>query len=97
MQNTKQERCLRCNALFECRVDAIKYCQCSSVALSDETIRFLEQTGYGCLCANCLRHYQLLIERAQPTHPPKNPGVSVENKYCYSGNSDYRFNKAPQL
>lgn len=97
MQKAKQERCLRCNALFECRVDAIEHCQCSSVALSAETIRFLERTDYGCLCADCLRHYQSLIEGAQSADSPENLGSLAENKYYYSENSHYGFNKVPQL
>lgn len=97
MQNAKQERCLRCNALFECKVDAIDDCQCRSVSLSPETIRFLEQTDYGCLCANCLRHYQSVVNQAQSTAFPENQAWLIENRHHYSKNSHYGFNKAPQL
>ncbi|MBI3237727.1 MAG: cysteine-rich CWC family protein [Flavobacteriia bacterium] len=86
MQIAKQETCLRCQASFECKVDAIEQCQCRSVALSSETIRFLERTEYGCLCATCLAHYQALTDEAQSTAFPTDRESLIENKHYYMEN-----------
>jgi hypothetical protein len=46
--------CERCNTPFECKLGDITNCQCSSIAPSEATRQFLEQTDFDCLCKNCL-------------------------------------------
>ncbi len=46
--------CKRCNGSFECNVEDISRCHCSTVSVRKETLHFLKETQWGCLCANCL-------------------------------------------
>jgi Family of unknown function (DUF5522)/Cysteine-rich CWC len=57
-------KCGKCNMPLTCKADDIANCDCSSIALSDETRAFLSKTSYGCLCNACLLHFQSLVVQA---------------------------------
>lgn len=57
-------KCGRCNVPLTCKADDIVNCACSSILLSEETKSFLSKTNFGCLCNNCLNHFQTLIVQA---------------------------------
>ena len=79
MTKHELQTCPRCFQAFECQPGNIAHCQCSSVTVSEATREFLAGTLYqGCLCANCLREVNALIEQAQALSFPRHSSELVE-------------------
>jgi ribosomal protein L34E len=60
--------CPRCHHTFECKVNSIHRCQCSGVLLTTEERFRISQRYQGCLCENCLRELQVVLQQ-QPDAP----------------------------
>ncbi|HFC00992.1 MAG TPA: hypothetical protein ENJ53_09335 [Phaeodactylibacter sp.] len=76
-------KCQRCNASFECKMDDIANCQCSTVRVSEATHVFLKQTNYGCLCKKCLAQINELVEKTKLHSFPTQPSQLVEGLHYY--------------
>ncbi|MCC6182389.1 MAG: cysteine-rich CWC family protein [Bacteroidia bacterium] len=46
--------CARCHQSFECKPHDISNCHCSTVALSDEELKFIASQYSNCICNTCL-------------------------------------------
>ncbi|MEJ7627429.1 MAG: cysteine-rich CWC family protein [Ferruginibacter sp.] len=55
MSSHEHKYCPLCNNLFECKAGSILQCQCSQVHLSEEAVRFIEDSFADCLCIKCLQ------------------------------------------
>ena len=49
-----EKQCSKCKTSILCRADTITECSCSQLTLSKDTLDFLQNTSYDCLCNNCL-------------------------------------------
>jgi len=58
--------CGRCNAQFDCRIQDIASCQCSTVLVSEATVDYLLRNSYDCLCANCLTELEDKFSNTSP-------------------------------
>ncbi len=47
--------CPKCHAAFECKVDDIKNCFCSSIQGSPKVYQFIKEQYTSCLCEKCLK------------------------------------------
>ena len=68
---------------MECRPEAVEACSCSAVNLSAETRNFLRRTRWGCLCNDCLRHFEHLTQRARQSPRPLSPDQLQEGVHFY--------------
>lgn len=75
--------CKRCNEVFECKSNDIENCQCNSVQISEETQQYLAKTNYNCLCRNCLKELNVLVEKTKTTNFPKKSGEMIEGIHFY--------------
>lgn len=50
----RMKSCPCCGNDFECKADAIALCHCSSVELTEQERRYLQQNYSGCLCQTCI-------------------------------------------
>ena len=82
--------CKRCGSHFECKVGDVSNCQCSNVLLSDVTRKYLDNTFYGCLCANCLTEIEIKVSSTIGMSFPK-PREQIENIHYYIENGFYVF------
>lgn len=75
--------CDRCNKEFECDSTSIENCDCSTLKLHPDTIEYLKNTFYDCLCHDCLKevdHYQQL----KLQYPfPNSPSEFIEGVHYY--------------
>lgn len=55
MNNPKYRNCQRCNSEFECKVDTINLCQCSTIKLTREEQNHISERFNDCLCASCMK------------------------------------------
>jgi len=53
--------CKRCDRVFECNVEDILLCKCSTIPVTQETISFLQKSTWGCLCSDCLTEIDCLV------------------------------------
>ena len=82
--------CKRCRQAFECKVGDISRCQCTAVAIGKKTIEFLETTSWGCLCENCLKEIDSLMQSLEHETFPK-PSDMREGFHFYIENGLYVF------
>ena len=75
--------CGRCKARFECRADDIRQCACKQVTLEDDTFRFLAATRYDCLCTDCLKELDELIQLASLLDFPQSADQMIEGLHYY--------------
>jgi hypothetical protein len=85
----KQKICPRCKKEFLCQEADIKACQCSQVALSNETKSFLLNTFYQCLCRDCLMEINRLVAKVKDYPFPGLGGDLVEGIHYYN-EGEYR-------
>ncbi|MCZ2102169.1 MAG: nicotinate-nucleotide--dimethylbenzimidazole phosphoribosyltransferase [Chitinophagales bacterium] len=55
MSKHEEKYCPRCNAIFECKVDTIHECPCSTIQLTVEERNYIGQKLDDCLCASCMK------------------------------------------
>jgi len=82
--------CKRCGLQFECKVGDVGNCQCSTVSLSGVTRKFLDNTYFGCLCANCLIEIEKKVLEIEGKPFPKS-NDQIENVHYYIENGFYVF------
>lgn len=46
--------CERCANKIECKVNAIRNCQCSTIQLNLNELQYVSEHYGGCLCVDCL-------------------------------------------
>lgn len=98
MQKAKASVCPRCQAAFECKVNDIAACQCTQVVVSEACRQFLSKTQWqDCLCANCLQHFNTLVEQAQIQPIPDPPNGFIENVHYYIDHGRWVFTELYQL
>ena len=88
--------CKRCGSRFECRVGDVSNCQCANISLSDATRKFLDNTYFGCLCANCLTEIESNVLALKGNSFPK-PSEQIENIHYYIENGFYVFTEQYHL
>lgn len=88
--------CKRCGSRFECKVDDVSNCQCSTISMSDVTRKFLDHTYFGCLCANCLTEIESKVSALNGKSFPK-PGDQIEKIHYYIENGFYVFTEQYHL
>lgn len=77
-----EKKCQRCKENFNCSVNNIASCQCTTVELSEATKAFLSKTKYDCLCENCLQNLNnILLGLAK-----ESTNRLIENKHYYMEN-----------
>ena len=81
--NGKSQYCPRCKKEFHCNKENISACDCSQVALSNDTRVFLTKTFYGCLCNDCLRQLDQLVAREKEFPFPGPGGELIEGIHYY--------------
>lgn len=59
MSKHERNNCPRCGKEFECRVNSVLKCQCASVALSQSQRDYVHSLYDDCLCAQCLKVFQI--------------------------------------
>ncbi|MCS6983594.1 MAG: cysteine-rich CWC family protein [Leptospiraceae bacterium] len=75
--------CPRCGRNFVCKRGDIANCQCSSVHLMPQTLKFLQKTYYGCLCVFCLLELNELVRQSLEEDFPLNPQHLREGVHFY--------------
>ncbi|HSU28498.1 MAG TPA: cysteine-rich CWC family protein [Chitinophagaceae bacterium] len=83
MNKQEEKYCPKCNSLFICKMGDIANCQCTSVALTSDTINFLSKTNYDCLCKNCLAKTNSDVKAAKSYHFPAQQEMFVEGLHYY--------------
>lgn len=63
--------CPRCQAKFECKVGSISLCQCTTVTITDEERKYLQQCYSDCLCAPCIQEMKTEYHRERFDHTMK--------------------------
>lgn len=58
MPRHEAKNCPRCKASFECKVDSILECKCSSVFLSSSEREYVAVRYDECLCVSCMVEVQ---------------------------------------
>lgn len=53
-----KKTCSKCLAIFDCNVENIHECQCTTIQLTDKQKALLQTTYLDCLCFNCLKDIQ---------------------------------------
>ncbi len=91
MHKHEQKYCPRCNTAFVCKAGDIVNCQCSSVTLSPEAVRFLTASYYDCLCKNCLSDINQLVKTAKSYQFPSQKEMLVEGLHFYKEGQHYVF------
>ena len=66
-------KCERCSTDFMCNVENVEQCGCKTVLLTTDTIDFLKESHFDCLCNQCLND---LINRV--TNALDGPTFSTE-------------------
>lgn len=82
--------CKRCGSQFECKVGDVSNCQCSTISLSDSTRKFLDNTSFGCLCANCLSEIENRVSSIKDKSFLRQ-SEQIENTHYYIENGFYVF------
>lgn len=78
--------CPRCRKPFLCKADKIEQCGCRNVDLSPETRDYLESTDYGCLCPNCLKELNKIVEVVHESEfSPNAPLIEGVHYYLEDG------------
>ncbi len=75
--------CPRCKKEFVCQSDDIAACACSTIRLLNETKSFLAQTFYGCLCNECLSHFDNLAAKEKEFPFPGRGGDLIDGLPYY--------------
>ncbi len=88
--------CKRCGSRFECKVGDVSNCQCSAISLSDASRKFLDNTYFGCLCADCLTEIESKVSSLTGKSFPK-PNEQMENIHYYIENGFYVFTEQYHL
>ncbi|WP_221392734.1 cysteine-rich CWC family protein [Dyadobacter sp. NIV53] len=83
--------CPKCKTLFSCQSDNIASCQCSTVRLSKETIQFLSNTNFDCLCKTCLEKINKDVSLATQFHFPTHKAMYIEGLHYYKENNYWVF------
>ncbi|MDA7803664.1 cysteine-rich CWC family protein [Crocinitomix sp.] len=52
------KKCSKCKSEFDCRMDDIKKCHCSTVKLDAKTLKLLNEKYENCLCEKCLKEFE---------------------------------------
>lgn len=55
MDTKKTMNCERCGKELKCKVESIANCDCKSVYLNEEELRFVREHYKNCLCLACLQ------------------------------------------
>lgn len=70
-----KKTCPRCTKNFECKVENIAACHCSSITLATEEQGFISKNYSDCLCNSCLKEIQQSLSKEdgehlqEPIHP----------------------------
>ena len=51
---TDHKTCSGCGKQFECKVETIAECQCSTISLTEAETKYISGKFKDCLCVNCL-------------------------------------------
>ncbi len=78
--------CPRCQKPFTCNKENIAECGCSQIRLKPATRHFLMNTFFGCLCDDCLKEIELLVEEAGRYPFPGRGGELVPDLHYYTEN-----------
>ena len=54
MDKHEEKICLRCNAVFECKLGNISQCQCTTIQLTTAERQYIGEKYEDCLCRSCL-------------------------------------------
>lgn len=89
MRDTK---CTHCHISLICRADDIKSCNCQKIVLQEATIQFLkDKTDHDCLCNDCLKKFDTMMQYSKDHPFPKRPTDLVENVHYYMENGFFVF------
>ena len=97
MSENKIKVCQRCQNSFECRMNDIATCQCSTVTIDQATHDFLAKTNFDCLCKNCLVHFNKLVLECQPLTFPNNPRMLENGLHYYMDGGYFVFTEQYHL
>lgn len=75
--------CSRCKSEFECHSNAIEFCNCTNITLSEETLHYLKKTSYDCLCTNCLEEIEQYKKLKNEFPFPQHPSQYKEGVHYY--------------
>lgn len=91
MQKHEEKYCPKCNGYFECRMGDVTNCQCSTVQLNQETVQFLSQTYFDCLCKNCLAKIDNDVKVSKKYNFPTHKSMFIEGLHYYKENGFWVF------
>lgn len=91
MPKQEEKYCPKCNASFECRAGDVVNCQCGAVQLGAETIAFLSQTYFDCLCKNCLSKIDIEVNLSTKYAFPTHKAMFIEGLHYYIENGNWVF------
>lgn len=91
MNKKENTYCKRCNVTFECMVNDIANCQCSSITLANITSEFISKTKYSCLCANCLTEINTMIVTHNKDIGTLNTNNLIEGLHYYMDGTYFVF------
>lgn len=60
MPDVQIKICTRCQTQFECKVENIQNCQCTTVSLNQLETQYIAQKYSNCLCINCLKELKMI-------------------------------------
>lgn len=81
--STANKKCSRCKLPIHCQADNISACDCYQVTISEDTVDYLKETKYNCLCNNCLEEVDILVQKAHASSAKMTEGVHY---YIENGN-----------
>ena len=97
MEKHEEKSCPKCDASFECKMGDIVNCQCNSVQLNADTISFLSQTYFDCLCKNCLAEIEHDVNSSKKYNFPTHSAMFVEDLHYYRENGAWVFTELYHL
>ena len=94
MEKADYNYCPKCGTPFECKWEDILNCQCNTVSLPAETVRFLEKHYESCLCENCLSGIGEAVALAEKHDFPSQKEMFVEDVHYYIEGGYWVFTEA---
>ena len=91
------KQCPRCKNRFQCQVENVANCQCSTVQITEATRQFLQSTNYDCLCSNCLSAINNLVQFAAGHNFPKQYESMIEGLHFYLEDGMFVFTELYHL
>src|SRR5258705_1070903 len=83
MNKHEEKYCPRFGASFTCKTGDIANCQCTSIRLGEDTIKFLAQTPFDCLCKDCLSKINHDIRVSKAYKFPTQKEMFIEGLHYY--------------